>query len=381
MPWKECSSMSERDEFVARYQAGKESLTSLARAYGVSRKTAYRWVRRAEAGEPLTDRSRRPHTSPGATSPAIEHAIFAIRDAHPTWGARKIHHVLRGTGIDAPAPSTIHTILKRNGYHPLAQAQPAWTRFEAPQPNDLWQMDFKGWHPLRKGRVHPLTILDDHSRFLLDIQCVQQQTLAVVQPLLTAVFQRYGLPWEILCDNGSPWGSSHERALTRFEVWMMQLDIRVTHGRPYHPQTQGKLERLHRTLKTDVFAERTFVDVSEAQQACDTFRATYNLDRPHEALGYDPPVRRYQGSPRTLPNLVPDPVYPDDALLRKVARQGTIRLGNRSHAISKALYGQYVGVIPTTTDGVFRVFFHSHELCTIDLRQPQNSVTHVREHL
>lgn len=381
MPWKECTAMSEREELVARYQHGGESMSDLAKAYGVSRKTGYRWVDRAATGEPLTDRSRRPHASPGATPPAMEQEICGMRDAHPTWGARKIHHALVAKGIAAPAPSTIHTILKRNGYQPLAQPQAVWTRFESPQPNDLWQMDFKGWHPLRSGRVHPLTILDDHSRFLLDIQCVQQQTLAVVQPILTAVFERYGLPWQILCDNGAPWGSSHRRAMTRFEVWMMQLDVRVIHGRPYHPQTQGKLERLHRTLKADVFAGSTYADLTAAQQACDAFRGTYNLDRPHEALGFDPPVHHYRASPRPMPAVVHEPVYPDDALLRKVARQGTIRLGNRSHVISKALSGQYVGVIPTASDGVFRVTFYSRDLCMIDLTKATDSVTHVYEHL
>lgn len=381
MPWRECSAMSEREELIARYRQGGESLAALARSYGISRKTAYRWIGRAVTGEPMTDRSRRPHTSPRITPPEVETLVVAMRECHPTWGGRKIHHALNATGIVAPAPSTIQKILSRHGFEPVGHRQPSWIRFEAAQPNDLWQMDFKGWHPLRSGRVHPLTILDDHSRFLLDIQCVHQQTLAVVQPLLTAVFQRYGLPWEILCDNGSPWGSSHDRALTRFEVWMMQLDIRVSHGRPYHPQTQGKVERLHRTLKADVFAGRTFGDLDEAQTACSRFRTTYNLERPHEALAHDPPVRHYHGSSRSYPTVLPVPTYPDDALLRKVARQGTIRLGNRSHAISKALYGEYLGVIPTTTDGVFRVFFHSHELCTIDLRKNHGCVTHVREHL
>jgi transposase InsO family protein len=153
--------------------------------------------------EDLAEHSRRPNHAPRQTAPALETAVLAEKAAHPSWGGRKLHHWLRQRGVDpVPAPSTIEKILRRYGWMPQAPGSVPLTRFDAAAPHALWQLDFRGWHPLRDGQVHPLTVLDDHSRFLLDVRCLGTQTLAAVQPVLTALFQRYGLPWAILCDQG-----------------------------------------------------------------------------------------------------------------------------------------------------------------------------------
>lgn len=369
MPWKVASPMSLREELIARAQQG-ESVAVLARAYGVSRKTAYKWIHRDDDNDPngLTDRSRRPHTTPTRTDPAIEAAVVAVRGAHPTWGGRKIHHHLLAQGqASVPAPSTITDILHRHRLiHPV-QPPATFTRFVADAPNDLWQMDFKGWHPSRTGRIYPLTVLDDHSRFLFPITCLPDERGAPVRRALTAIFQQYGLPWVLLCDNGKPWGASGSGGITKLEVWCMQLDIRMIHGRIMHPQTQGKLERLHRTLKAEVFAPHTYEDLARAHLACDRFRKTYNLERPHEMLDYATPVSRYTASPRRFPAVLPTPVYADDVAVRRVSAKGTIRFQNRQLPISEGLAGHEVGLRPTPVDGTFEVLFHQHVVRVIAL--------------
>lgn len=370
MPWKVVSSMSLRQELIARADQG-ESIASLARAYGVSRKTIYKW--RARAGSPtgLADQSRRPHTSPLQTDPRREAQVLAMRQAHPTWGGRKIHHRLLALGVvDPPAPSTITGMLRRHGLIAPDQPPAAWTRFVAEAPNDLWQMDFKGWHPSRTGRIYPLTVEDDHSRFLFPITCLPDERGAPVRSALTAIFQRYGLPWVLLCDHGRPWGASGSGGITKLEVWCMQLDIRMIHGRILHPQTQGKLERLHRTLKAEVFATHTYEDLGRAQLACDRFRDTYNLERPHEMLAYATPVSRYIASRRDFPDLLPMPVYADDVMVRRVSAKGTIQFRNHHLPISQGLAGHDVGVRPTSVDGTFDVLFHRQVVRIISLHAP-----------
>jgi transposase InsO family protein len=365
--------MSSRAELVARYHQG-ESMTVLATAYGVSRKTAYKWVRRAEASSGFADHSRRPATSPTRTAAAREAQVVAVRTEQPTWGGRKIHHHLKRQGMaEPPAPSTITSILHRHGLIAPAPAPGRWTRFEADAPNDLWQLDFKGWHPLREGRVYPLTLLDDHSRFLLTATCLPNEIAGPVRTVLTGIFQRYGLPWAILCDNGSPWGVSTPTALTRLGAWFIQLDIRLVHGRPYHPQTQGKLERLHRTLKAEVFAHHTYPDLTRAQDACDRFRDHYNLVRPHEALAYAVPVQRYRQSTRPFPARIPAPEYADDVSVRRVSNRGTVQINGGKVAVGEGLAGQAVGLRPTGIDGVLEVLYYHQVIRTISLRVPEDA--------
>lgn len=369
MPWNACSAMSLRQELIARARHG-EAITSLARAYGISRKTAYKWVHRDEDADPdrLADHSRRPHTSPRQTGPAIEAEVVALRREHPTWGGRKIHHRLLALGAGSvPAPSTITGILHRHGLIAPDHPPAAWTRFEAAAPNDLWQLDFKGWHPARDGRIYPLTVLDDHSRFLFPITCLPDERGTPVRAALTAIFQRYGLPWMLLCDNGKPWGASGSGGLTQLEVWCLQLDIRMLHGRVYHPQTQGKLERLHRTLKAEVFATHTYEDLAGAQIACDRFRDVYNLERPHEMLGYATPVSRYTASPRAFPETLPQPVYADDVAVHRVSAKGAIRVQHRQIPIGEGLAGHDVGLRPTAVDGTFEILFHQQVVRVITL--------------
>ncbi len=248
----------QRAEFVALAQQPGANRRALCRAFQIAPPTGYKWLRRYAAEGPagLQDRSRRPRRSPARTAPAIERAVLALRAQHPTWGSRKLRVLLARQGIQPlPAASTITAILRRHDQLDPTQGagQPrAWQRFEHPYPNALWQMDFKAGWPCGAGRCHPLTILDDHSRYALGLAACPNQRTATVRPHLITAFQRYGLPDRLLVDNGSPWGNHPAHPYTPLTVWLRRLGIAVSHSRPYHPQTLGKDERFHGTLERDL---------------------------------------------------------------------------------------------------------------------------------
>src|SRR3954451_8351208 len=352
MPWQECTTMSERQEFIAFARQEDANIAALCRQFGISRKTGSKWLARAAAGETtFPDRSRRPHTSPGITAPEVEAAVLAKRAERPAWGGRKLHHALARQGmVQPPAPSTITAILRRHDMLAPEPPKHAFVRFERPAPNDLWQLDFMGHRALDTGRVHPLTLLDDHSRFALTLTaCANEQQQTVIDQL-TAIFRRYGLPRIILSDNGSPWAPARETGLTQLEAWWLQLGIEPWHGRVYHPQTQGKVERFHGTIAAEVFAQRQFPDLATAQTAFDRFRSTYNHERPHEALDDAVPAERYQPSVRPFPETLPAIVYGPDDDVRVVTVHGSIQWQGRRVFVSRGLIGQPVAVRPTQHD-------------------------------
>ena len=376
MPWKDVSLMDLRRDFVVLAEHGEIPLTDLCRRFGISPKTGRKWRARyaAEGRAGLENRSRRPHTSPTRTPPEVVAQIRIVATAHPTWGGRLIRHRLLHLGIaPVPAASTITEILRRDNLRPLAPAAPPLIRYNAEAPNERWQMDFKGWERARTGRIIPFTVLDDHSRYLLVLEQTADGTLAAVQALLTDCFRRFGLPWQLLADNGPPWGSSHPKTLTAMDVWLLRLGIRPLHGRPLHPQTQGKLERLHKTLATDVFQGTSFATPEDAQPALDAFRRVYNHERPHTQHGFRPPADVYYPSPRPFPETLPPILYDDAAQVRLVSGRGTIRYAGRTLFLSEALTGLPVGVYPTLVDGVIRIQFCARTWTTIDLRTAERA--------
>jgi transposase InsO family protein len=363
--------VSQRHELVARATAGEASIADLSRSAGVSRKTAYKWLRRhAQEGEGgLIDRSRRPHRSPARTADALEEAVVAERLQHPAWGGRKIHHRLLARGLEhVPAPSTITGILDRHGLLPPDRRLVRdWQRYEAPAPNDLWQMDFKGHFPIEGGRCHPLTVLDDHSRYNLCLTACPNERAQTVQEALTAVFCRYGLPLRMLMDNGPPWGSELAHPHTHLTAWLIRLGITVVHGRPYHPQTQGKEERFHRTLDLEVIAPgRPWADLWAVQLAFDTWQLLYNEERPHEALDHRPPASRYCPSPRPFPVRLPPIVYDRGVEVRKVQDKGRISFRGRDYLVSRAFIGEPVALHPLS-DSHWEVFYGHQRVATIRL--------------
>ena len=225
MPWKATSVTEVRLEFVQLAQTGQLPFRRLCERFGISAPTGYKWLGRYAAEGPagLPDRSRRPQRSPGRTPPAVEQAVLALRRQYPVWGARKLRALLARDGVEAlPATSTITAILRRHGALDPAQGagQPrAYQRFEHPTPNALWQMDFKAPLPCGPGRCHPLTILDDHSRYALGLVACPNQRTGTVRAHLVAAFRRYGLPDRFLLDNGSPWGATWTDRYTPLTVW------------------------------------------------------------------------------------------------------------------------------------------------------------------
>jgi len=373
MAWKEVSIVDQRREFVWLAHLEGVNRRELCRRFGISPQTGYKWLGRHLAGEvDFVDRSRRPLSSPKRTPDTVEATVLSVRDEHPAWGARKIAAWLETRGHEVPACSTVHAILVRHGRIPPPVGGDApVVRFEAEAPNDLWQMDFKGWTRLGNGgQLHPLTIIDDHSRFVPGLDACADQTRVTVIDKLTQVFRIHGLPAAMFVDNGNPWGDSQASTpWTRFGVWLAKLGIRLIHSRPYHPQSRGKIERFHRTLDDEALALRPLTDLAHAQRTFDRWRQVYNFERPHGALDHKVPASRYRPSSRPMPDKLPEPEYRPDDIVRKVSNpRGYVGFKGRAWKVPKAFVAERVAIRPLQIDGQFAVFFASHHIATIDLR-------------
>jgi len=369
LPWSQNTVVDQREEFVGFARQPGANISELCRRFGISRKTGYKWLGRQDC----EDRSRRPHSSPRRTEASLEGKVLAVRDKHPAWGARKIAHVLLPDEQVQLAPSTVNSVLQRHGrISPQAsQAAARWQRFEHERPNSLWQMDFKGHFATGAQRCHALTVLDDHSHFNLVLQALGDERRSSVQPVLQRTFERYGLPERINTDNGQPWGSpSQPGGLTGLAVWLIRLGVRVGYSRPMHPQTNGKDERFHRTLKAEVLAHRQFRDLLDAQKHLGRWRQVYNFERPHEALSMQTPASRYRPSGRAMPAHLPDIEYAEGDLVRRVQKNGWICLHGREIRLSKALVGQPVALRALEVDGEFAVYFCHQKVDEISLIQP-----------
>jgi transposase InsO family protein len=368
--------MSLRKEFVELALREGVNRRELMRRFEISPTTGYKLLTRyeSEGDAGLANRSRRPQRSPRRTPAPIEADVVALRDAHPAWGGRTLRARLQALGYAAvPAASTITAIVRRHGRAVGTLQAPArpWRRFEAAHPNALWQMDFKGHFALGQGRCHPLTVLDDHSRFALALRACTDERTGTVERELQALFARYGLPERLLTDNGPPWGNAAggER-YTRLTVWLLRLGIRVVHGRPHHPQTQGKEERFHRTVAAEVLAGQQFRDCAHAQRHFDRWRIVYNTERPHQALAMHTPLSRYVPSARSLPATLPPIEYGPSDYIRRVQWDGEIHFAGRTFRIGKAFHRLPVAVRPTATDGQLEVFFCHQRIRRIRLDAP-----------
>ncbi|HXU99533.1 MAG TPA: IS481 family transposase [Caulobacteraceae bacterium] len=375
MAWREVSVMGQRREFVELASAPGANVSELCRRFGVSRSNGYKWLarHRAQGAAGLEERSRRPKRSPRRTSAVVEAEVLRIRqESNGAWGGRKIAKVVEREGKVAPVPgpSTVTEILRRHDRLWLRAAEHPgpWRRFERAEPNELWQMDFKGHFALMGGRCHPLTVLDDHSRYSLEIGALADEQDLSVRARLAATFRRYGLPLKMLADNGSPWGDAGDQPWTAFGVWLLRLGVGLGHGRPYHPQTQGKDERFHRSLKAEVLDGACFADLAHCQRAFDAWRERYNHERPHEALGMGVPAERYRISPRPYPESLPPIEYGAGDLVRKVDVSGFISFHNRSWRVGKPFKRLPVALRPTLQDGVFDLRFCAHPIGRLDLR-------------
>lgn len=344
MPWKESTVSEQRLVLVHRVVELHQSVSQVAREMGVSRKTAYKWVKRYDADRTtsMSDRSRRPRCSPGKVGDGVESCVLQWRDQH-RWGPRKIYRLMREGSSPPPSVRTIATILKRNGRVglPLPAEAPATMRFERSEPNQLWQMDHKGPVEIARRKYAPLVVMDDHSRYCLRLHPAADKGMLNAWSILWDLFGEVGLPESILADNAF----NGEIGLSWMDVRLVRLGIRPIHGRPYHPQTQGKVERLNGTINRELidFNVRRdclehFVDDSEL------WRRRYNTLRPHEALGDEPPASRWKPSPRLRPAELPPVQYPADAVLRKVTQVGDIYYHSRRILVGRALEREHVRI-------------------------------------
>jgi transposase InsO family protein len=369
--------MSRRLEFVLLAQQSGVDLSALCRRFGISAKTGWKWRKRfAEAGATgLANRSRRPHCSPDQTPEKVAKKVLAVLDNNPTWGGRKLRERLLYVGEDnVPAASTCTEIIRRAGrLSPEPSARGPLQRFERGLPNELWQIDHKGHFATQCGRrCHALTAIDDHSRFNLILAASANERGATVQQHLTAAFTLYGLPEALLCDNGPPWGHGDPTCpYTTLTVWLLRLGVHVLHGRPYHPQTQGKEERFHRTLSRDLISRHTWRDLNHCQEAFDHYRQLYNCERPHHSLTGVPPITRYRPSPRGLPETLPPIEYPADAIVRIVPSSGYLVFQNQTWYIGQPFAGCPIALrTDHIRDGLWNVSFASTQLGQMDFTAP-----------
>lgn len=385
MPFNEMSIMDQRLEFVLFSKQSDSNISYLCRRYGISRSTGYKWINRfkKEGYSGLEDKSRKPHHQPDQVDPSIEQYIVNLRKQYPEWGGKKLHKLLiKDQAIGkyqfdyVPCIRTIGNIIRRNGLIKQKRTQQSWKykRFEYAYPNELWQMDFKGdFKMLNKQQCFPLTILDDHSRFNICLMACSNQQRYTVEQALTCVFREYGLPDKILTDNGGPWGSAGvntlqgTRSFTKLEKWLILLNIKLIHGRPYHPQTQGKEERFHRTLQQELLNYEQFRDIGHCQSRFDTWRYRYNCYRPHEALNFNVPAKQYSPSVRQMPEKIKPFEYESHLLKKKVGRNGIITIKTKNYRVGKAFTGEWIALKESKKDGVYEVYFCNELIRKISL--------------
>lgn len=346
MPFEGRSVGEERLRFVHLAGQGGRTLTELCREFGISRQCGYKWLaryRESGAGEVFSGRSRRPHRSPQRTPQAVEEAVVALRRQWPDWGAPKLHQVLfrQRPGLKL-SRSTVHRILLRHGLVREAdRRQTAVRSFERDAPNQLWQMDFKG----PKGfcrRSGPLSVLDDHSRYLLALEHLPDARIGAVRDCLRRTFESNGMPEAMLMDHGTPWWNTNSPwGWTELSVWLMRQGIRILFSGYRHPQTQGKVERMHGALSRAILRRRADAD---QQLWLDGFREEYNHVRPHGALDMQTPASRWQPSAREYREQPRPWEYAATRQVLEVNERGRIRWQGRWFQLSRALQGQMVGV-------------------------------------
>lgn len=347
MPWKEFSKVDSRRLFISAVESDMWSFSQLCRRFGISRKTGYKWLHRfrLEGDKGLYDRSRKPHRVRYATDPEIKDLLLAERDSHPVWGARKLCKRLENRGITPPPERTANRILKREGriQLPTPSLKEEPKRFERAHPNDLWQIDHKSAiHGRWARRTVPFVVIDDCTRYLLGLRALSDKGLVSTWEAIWRIFGEFGLPDSVLSDNDQIFhgnnGPSH------FEARLLRLGIDILHGRPYHPQTQGKAERLNGTLERELLRNGSFEFAEELQAGFDHFRHEYNYERPHESLSMEVPGALYLPSTRPRPHKLPEMEYPAGAILRKVHKDGWLSYKGYCVEVGVGLHGQRVEI-------------------------------------
>lgn len=365
--------MTSKIEFVEAGIRPGANISELCREHGISRQTGHKWLRRYKEGgyRGLEEMSRRPHSTPSATGHDVVRVVLAMRDRHKSWGAKKLSKVLRRElGDSAPNWRTVERLLRGAGR--LRQRRPpvrVWHVHERPvievkAPNDLWTIDFKGWWRAKNGeRCEPFTVRDAASRCVLAVRVVPNTRAPTIRRILEELFEKRGVPRAILMDNGSPWISTRARGgLTKLSVWLVSLGIRLHRSRPGCPQDNGGHERMHRDL--DELSLRPAKSRRGQQRICDRWILTFNLVRPHDALGGKTPAEVY-GTPPRRPPVVQVPLYPEGFITRRVLLSGEITMSGDRASLGRPFVGQRIG-LRYETGLRWRAFFFTIDLGTIE---------------
>jgi len=364
MPWKVKDVVEQRKELIAAY-GKQEGVAELSRQYQVSRATIYKWIERyRERGEAgLEDQRRAPHHHPNACREEIRERVLELRREHSRWGPRKLKAYLEREERkeEWPAASTIGSWLREEGLahrrrarrrtppqtQPLSHAQVA---------NQVWSIDFKGWFRTGDGtRIDPLTVSDAATRYLLRCVAVSKTDEQQVRAVLEAAFREYGLPEAIRSDNGPPFASVAPTGLSRLGLWWIRLGIRHERIAPGQPQQNGRHERFHLTLSQETASPPEETRRGQ-QRAFGRFQKIYNHQRPHEALDYATPASCYVSSPRSYPSRLPEPQFPQGAVLRRISQQGSLKWKGQRTFLSEVLARQPVGLLPCA-DRYWEVYF------------------------
>jgi len=378
MPWKETCAMDERNAFIDAWLSREFGVAALCRRFGISRPTGYallqRFAQEGRAG--LVERSRAPHRHPNAATQETIAAIVQLKRRHPRWGPVTIRDwLLREQPRQRwPAASTCGEILRRHGLVvPRGRRRPSTPPYTQPfataqAPNDVWSIDFKGQFALGDARLcYPLTVSDNHSRYLLACRALRQPRHRPVRRALEQVFGEYGLPVALRSDNGPPFASIAVGGLSALAVWCLKLGVMPERIAPGRPEQNGRHERMHRTLKAATAAPPK-ASLSAQQRAFERFRREYNNERPHRALAGQRPAELYRPSPRSLPAKLPQMSYPDEFAVRKVRHEGHIRWRGAEVFVSKTLVGEPVGLQELDHD-LWLVYFGPLDLGVLDARR------------
>lgn len=367
MPW-ECKTVEKLREEFAKAALQCSNFSALCREFGIDRHTGYKWKARYEAQEPLTDRSRKPLTSPSRTPEAVEQLILTLRAENPGWGAKKIRAVLESNGhLDLPCVKTVNNILNRYGCISPEESDKRvpFVRFEKELCNLMWQADFKGEFRMRdRNYCYPLDILDDNSRFCIrSLPCLSSANV-VISTFLGA-FREFGMPDSILSDNGAQF-AGFQKGYTQFERWLMDLDILPIHGRIKHPQTQGKIERFHRTMKQELLNHTEIADIDDAREKFAVWREKYNKERPHEALGMKRPADVYEPSKREYKEKIEKFEYGGQYHVIKVNSWGYVRFDKWQIYLSETMIDQYIEFRPCADGETFIACYRNFKIAEFD---------------
>jgi putative transposase len=381
MAWSRTLPEDERLQFVVEIHQDESSVAELARAFGVSQKTAYKWLARfeSEGVSGLVERSRAPHSHPHAVSDEVEERLVEVRAAHPTWGPRKLLAWLNRHEPELPLPvaSTVALLLKRRGLSKPRRrhrrVDPNRSPFaEDRMPNDVWCVDFKGQFRLGDGSTcYPLTVTDAYSRYLLACIALKSTSVDSACKAFRAIFRRRGLPTAIRTDNGVPFASKGPGALTTLNALWIQLGIRHDRIEGGHPEQNGRHERMHLTLEEAIRSKKP--NLAAQQRAFDAFQDEYNNDRPHEALGQRTPATLYAPSTRLLPRTLPALDYPAEYRPRVVTSWGTIRWHDTAVIITRAIAGLQVGLVEVS-ENHWDVYFGHIRLGSLSDERPYRLV-------